>query len=34
VLALTARKKGSIRSGFVANVTLGVDPDATPSAAG
>jgi protocatechuate 3,4-dioxygenase beta subunit len=34
VLSLTARKKGSIRSGFVARVTLGVDPDATPGAAG
>jgi protocatechuate 3,4-dioxygenase beta subunit len=29
VLSLTARKKGSIKSGFVARITLGVDPDAT-----
>jgi protocatechuate 3,4-dioxygenase beta subunit len=34
VLSLTARKKGSIREGFVARITLGVDPDATPAAAG
>jgi hypothetical protein len=34
VLSLTARKNGSIRSGFVARITLGVDPDATPDAVG
>jgi protocatechuate 3,4-dioxygenase beta subunit len=34
VLALTARKKGSIRDGFTARITLGVNPDATPAAVG
>jgi CubicO group peptidase (beta-lactamase class C family) len=32
VLSLTPRKKGSIGSGFVGRVTLGVNPDATPDA--
>jgi protocatechuate 3,4-dioxygenase beta subunit len=31
VLALKRRKAGTIKSGFVAAITLGIDPDATPS---
>ena len=31
-LALTRRKAGTIKSGFVAAITLAIDPDATPSA--
>jgi protocatechuate 3,4-dioxygenase beta subunit len=34
ILSLTARKKGSLRSGVAARITLGVNPDATPAAAG
>ncbi|MEN3281259.1 MAG: hypothetical protein V7607_2399 [Solirubrobacteraceae bacterium] len=34
VLSLTARRKGSIRDGFTARITLGVNPDATPAAVG
>jgi protocatechuate 3,4-dioxygenase beta subunit len=33
-LGLTRRKAATIKSGFVAAVTLGVDPNATPAAAG
>jgi protocatechuate 3,4-dioxygenase beta subunit len=32
VLHLKRRKAGTIKSGFVAAITLGIDPDATPSA--
>lgn len=31
ILTLKRRKAGTIKSGFVAAITLGIDPDATPS---
>jgi protocatechuate 3,4-dioxygenase beta subunit len=34
ILNLTARKKGSISSGFVGRITLGIKPGATPAATG